>query len=1206
MARERSRVGEVPGQAWGQRSKDLVIVLALIGAGFVLGWLRLRPQLASAQNFRAGQASLAAGDPALRYAAWQPRGALPGPAESGAERAPTVSPDGRFVVFQVGERGRGADLFVAPLERGPEGLCRGPSAPLPGPFGPADELAPAFVGPWLYFASDRPGGAGGFDLYRVRFDSGVAGEIVHLPAPWNSPADELDPSGFGAEGLLFASTRHDPRGRDHDLYLGLFPVGGEGDPAAAALQRLEDLASPYDEREPRLAAGGQALWFASDRPGGAGGFDLYRALEQGGRFVEPAPVAALCGPGSERAPWPLGRGFELLFDQASAVGEPRLMWAESDELFAQPGAPPAWRELLALGLLLLLALLAFLAKRWRAMDVVYRCYVVSLLVHLLLLWGAGGLRSADGRSGGSRRERVSVRLVAPGLAALEARGGELGLARAAASAARGSAPRRAIEAADPPGGARSLPAAAPLDPLPPPESSSVALAPQQASPRSKSSPAELELRPEALEPRRASAAGPAPAPAAGVPVAQAAGQRARPSSPSSVPARRALIGAPDSESPSGPARPELAPAPLGPPAEGPAAAAAERLEPQLARGSASRAQALELSAPDPAQGPDPAGASAERSARAETGSSWTALAGAATSQRRDADRPRAPGPRLAAGARAEPALEPAAPAPLAPLGADGAAPLAPVALPAAIAGAPAEPRFAGRGGLERALESPLAAAGPAPGSESELGIGSAAEAAAASGPPAAQASLLGSASPAAVGPRRFERRAPLAKPSRGFLPSSAEPELPAAQAPLLAAAPVREVPGPARDGSGDWSGTPFQARSGAARAAALSAFGGDQQTEDAVARGLAYLARIQDPGGFWGDGERFDPKYGYVCVGNTGLALLAFLGAGHTPAGGGPYADHVARAIDFLLAVQGQRSGHFGDTGPYSHAIATYALAEAYALERDARLRAPIEAAVAHLLAAQDRRSDPRRLGGWGYFYPSLEPGERGDDGWPRTSVSAWCVMALESARLGGIEVPAAALAAARGFFERAFDPRLGAFRYSHDPQRLGSAWPTLPASTPAALFVLGLFGADLEARELAPARDFIQRRAPLRHARASDDAFVRRGEGNLYFIYYATLASFRIGGGAWERWNAALKDTLLPAQRPDGSWEPICTYALDYAGDSRERSVYTTALAVLSLEVYYRYFTPLLRVEPGDRRSPSNPASGANTAPAAGQRRDL
>ena len=65
--------------------------------------------------------------------------------------------------------------------------------------------------------------------------------------------------------------------------------------------------------------------------------------------------------------------------------------------------------------------------------------------------------------------------------------------------------------------------------------------------------------------------------------------------------------------------------------------------------------------------------------------------------------------------------------------------------------------------------------------------------------------------------------------------------------------------------------------------------------------------------------------------------------------------------------------------------------------------------------------------------------------------------------------------------------------------------------------------------------------------------------------------------GVATHRVGRALKAVLLPAQSADGSFEPIDVYA-GYAGDNARDRSYTTAMCVLSLEVYYRYFTPLLR----------------------------
>ena len=91
------------------------------------------------------------------------------------------------------------------------------------------------------------------------------------------------------------------------------------------------------------------------------------------------------------------------------------------------------------------------------------------------------------------------------------------------------------------------------------------------------------------------------------------------------------------------------------------------------------------------------------------------------------------------------------------------------------------------------------------------------------------------------------------------------------------------------------------------------------------------------------------------------------------------------------------------------------------------------------------------------------------------------------------------------------------------------------------------------------------------------EEEFVLRAEGNVYFWYYGSLACFFAGGDLWSEWNEALKTVLPRAQERDGSFRPIDPYAA-YAGDSEKDRSYTTAMCVLSLEVYYRYFTPMLR----------------------------
>jgi hypothetical protein len=368
----------------------------------------------------------------------------------------------------------------------------------------------------------------------------------------------------------------------------------------------------------------------------------------------------------------------------------------------------------------------------------------------------------------------------------------------------------------------------------------------------------------------------------------------------------------------------------------------------------------------------------------------------------------------------------------------------------------------------------------------------------------------------------------------------------------------------------------YRNRVGPARQRALERFGGTDETERAVRRGLAYLAKQQRSAGHWGR-PRSIRKYGETHVGKSALCMLAFLGAGHTHQSDSEYTQTMRRALDWLLEQQDRETGHFGRTSAYSHGIATYALAECHALSGDAALREPLERAIAWILANQSQSRDGRNRGGWGYFSPFLRP----EDGFARTSVSSWMVMALESARIGGIDVPPEAIDQAQRFFRSMYEQRRGRghFLYSKEPGRLASAWRTLPASSPAALFCLLLTAGATEAEteHVREGLEYVLERRPRQYARASTDRFVERGEANVYFWYYGTLACFLAGGDTWREWNEALIDTVVPAQSEDGSFAPIGAYAADYAGDTSDDSCYTTAMVVLSLEVYYRYFTPLL-----------------------------
>ena len=90
--------------------------------------------------------------------------------------------------------------------------------------------------------------------------------------------------------------------------------------------------------------------------------------------------------------------------------------------------------------------------------------------------------------------------------------------------------------------------------------------------------------------------------------------------------------------------------------------------------------------------------------------------------------------------------------------------------------------------------------------------------------------------------------------------------------------------------------------------------------------------------------------------------------------------------------------------------------------------------------------------------------------------------------------------------------------------------------------------------------------------------------------------------GSEWDTWNRRMRHVLIESQQQDGcamgSWDPEVP-SPDTWGAQGGRLM-TTALATLSLEVYYRYL-PLFQIEsPPRERSAEN--SGATRAASADQ----
>ncbi|MCY2961104.1 MAG: hypothetical protein NTY35_13165 [Planctomycetota bacterium] len=1016
---------------FGRNLKVFLACVALLAAGALVALQVRRAIAADTGSWVSGDVRASAFASARRVVWRAPEPFASGIAGEGVTTRVAWSPDGQSAVVAHGERGQDATLWLVEME----GERVASERPLLELDAPGDEVAPWYDGSTLWFASDRPGGRGGLDLWSARRSGREFEAAQWLGADVNSSADDTDPTVHGTE-LVFASDRAGSLGG-----LDLWTASLDGGRARS----LPGLCTATDEREPAFAPDGGSLWFSA---GTEGAHDLVRAFRAGDRwFARESPDGLSTGE-DERAPCPLGSGFELGFLRGTTAAN--LWRARSVELHFVP--PPPWTlaEILLLVSLTALATLAWFARDVSRFDTLVAAWAASIVVHglVLLLLGEVRLREPAPRGNDDAGEPLQLRVVASSRSASRAGGSDGGGGRLL----RADIGREVGES--------ELAASADL--------SAELAAPAEGAPVPGRGAMDATF-----------AAGPRPV--EDVP-------RERIQAAPLVDARRAL------------------------PAAGPSVRAG---------GARATESTLERLAYEPA--PD-----ASRESRLVTAGLPLSLDPVLTS---------AP-----VVARA-------------------------VSVPSSAVDGPRslEDR-------ERAATPPAVAKDPRRGD------------------PEGPADALAALAPAAGSRRAAEpllERFEFDGPGRGAAPTPTE------VAPTLASL-ADEIPIPVEQAVPGASlprtaATPYQSRSGPAKQRALEENGGTRETEAAVRNGLAYLARIQGRLGQWGPLEVRDEKYGEICVGKTALATLAFLAAGHTHVSGTEYSRNVQRALAFLLAVQDPASGHFGDTSAYSHGIATFALAEALATTNDESLRDGVERGVRHMLERQSRDPDPRKLGGWSYYY--ADP-DRTFDPWPRTSITAWQVLALESARLSGVTVPDSAFDQAARFLEGARGGGAPWYRYSHEPERLRSAYPTLPASTPAALFALSCVGRDITGPEHAGARQYVLDRAPRGYRFTNERDFVERGQGNPYFWYQGTLAMMRVGGTAWRRWNVALQETLLPAQEADGSWRPIDVYAQYARDDERDRS-YTTALCVLCLEVYYRYDLPLLRAD----RAPRTPTATREAA---------
>lgn len=402
-------------------------VLGLIGAAAIAWRLRPRTQrfYTDADTIKMPQEAAA-----VREILWTPPKQLAGGFNAGVDDyEPELSEDGQTLFFVRGRAGANADIDVC--RRTADGWSE------PQPLGAInseyDELGPELSpdGKTLYFYSDRPGGIGGYDIWRSqRQTDGTWSEPSNLGAnvnsAWNDYGPATSPKG---DKLYFASNRPKPgevvgtqqanwpatlreafEHRDYDLYCAMVSEHG----FTPAVQ-LAALSTDANEGAPAVSPFGDFLYFASDRDGGFGGYDVYRCRIVRGEYREPTNLGAEVNTAANELDPDLSLGGYGLhfssdrradarpgdnaaFEQAT-LATYGLYYTTSREVFSETETQQAsinwaglWRDIAPnllwalLALLLSLLLLALMRDfRERKLSLLARCLLASLLLHMLLM-----------------------------------------------------------------------------------------------------------------------------------------------------------------------------------------------------------------------------------------------------------------------------------------------------------------------------------------------------------------------------------------------------------------------------------------------------------------------------------------------------------------------------------------------------------------------------------------------------------------------------------------------------------------------------------------------------------------------------------------------------------------------------------------------------------------------------------------------------
>ena len=225
---------------------------------------------------------------------WQPRYPIANPVNTGYnEGAQAISPDGRYLFYTMCNTDFGygsCDLYWSKRIGNRWGRPRNMGAVVNSSFW---ESQPS-IGPdgkTIYFASNRPGGYGGIDLWKTEMlEEGVFSKPVNLGPTINTRKDDTAPFIHPDGRTLYFASDGRPGMGGKDLYYAVFI---DDNTWSEPVNLGYPINTQADEINILINASGTIAYFASDKEGGYGGMDLYYFIldEQ----LRPTPVTYIKG-----------------------------------------------------------------------------------------------------------------------------------------------------------------------------------------------------------------------------------------------------------------------------------------------------------------------------------------------------------------------------------------------------------------------------------------------------------------------------------------------------------------------------------------------------------------------------------------------------------------------------------------------------------------------------------------------------------------------------------------------------------------------------------------------------------------------------------------------------------------------------------------------------------------------------------------------